>query len=323
MKSIIALGDTNIDLIIQLPKRQPGQTGPLSAEPRLFGGGTVANVAVGLARLGMPTSFVGMVGDDAYGRYAQQDLENEGIDLRGVRWAKDAPTLTVIAFIDSQGERTISAWPPRGGAHFKMQPDDIDADMIRNAAWLHTSGMCMGEAPAQEAMLYGMQIAQEAGVPVSFDLNLRLELWNWRKGQRETVERAVELSDVVLGSAAEEIIPLAGNPDREAAARILSGGKRTIIARLGKDGALAVSPTETVHVPSFETKIVDTIGAGDAFDAGFIAGSVQGFTLVDAVQWGNAVAAFKLGRASARGVPTRAELEQFLNERIRSSTASV
>jgi sugar/nucleoside kinase (ribokinase family) len=308
-KPVIVVGDANVDLVIRLPERKTDMT---PSVPQLFGGGSAANTAVALARLGVRTAFAGAVGDDGYGRYVRDDLKNEGIDIAGLCTISDAFTPMVIAMIDPDGERHIVVWPPERGADNRLKPDHIDHRQIAGAAWLHTSGMCLRASPVREAVLHAMQIASEACVPVSLDLNLRLELWGWRDNIRETIERAIALADVVFGSAEEEIVPVARVASVEAAAHIISGGERIVVARRSRDGALAASPGGTQHAPAFAVTRVDLLGAGDAFDGGFIAARLAGHTIAESLRWGNAVAALKITRSGARGLPSRAEVEALL-----------
>jgi sugar/nucleoside kinase (ribokinase family) len=308
-KPVIVVGDANVDLVIRLPERKTDMT---PSVPQLFGGGSAANTAVALARLGVPTAFGGAVGDDGYGRYVRDDLKAEGIDVAGLCTISDAFTPMVIAMIDPDGERHIVVWPPERGADNRLKPDNIDHRQIAGAAWLHTSGMCLRASPVREAVLHAMQIASEACVPVSLDLNLRLELWGWRDDIRETIERAIALADVVFGSAEEEIIPVARVASVEAAAHIISGGARIVVARRGKEGALAASPGGTQHASAFAVTPVDLLGAGDAFNGGFIAARLAGRTIAESLRWGNAVAALKITQPGARGLPSRAEVEALL-----------
>lgn len=311
--TVVLLGDANVDLLIRLPDHAPGGSAkPVLTPPELHGGGTTANTAVALARLGIPAAFVGTVGDDGYGRFVRSDLAGEGVDVASLRLVPDGFTTTVFAVIHPGGERTIYVWPPNRGADNLLRPEDLDPARIAGAAWLHTSGVVLRASPVCEAALRAMQIAREAGVPVSIDLNLRLELWGWGGTIRALVERAVALADVVFGSGEEEIIPLTGAASVEAAARALSDGTRTVVARLGAAGALAVSPGQIVRVPAFSVPVIDTLGAGDAFNGGFIAARVEGRDLETAVRWGCAVSALKIGRAGARGLPRRDEVERLL-----------
>ncbi len=217
--------------------------------------------------------------------------------------------------IEASGERNIVVWPPHGGADKRLSPDDLDPAQIEGAAWLHTSGMILRDSPVREAALAAMHTAHAAGVPVSLDLNLRLELWGWRDDIRATLARALPLCDVVFGSATEEIVPLAnlpGAPTVAQAAQHLAGDQRVVVARLGAEGALAAGPDGVVQVPAFPVAVVDTLGAGDAFDGGFIAGRLNGGSIADALRWGSAVAALKIGQPGARGLPARADVERLL-----------
>jgi sugar/nucleoside kinase (ribokinase family) len=315
-KPVVVVGDANVDLVIHLPDRKRKKTDRTDltlAEPKLYGGGTGANVSVALARLGVPVAFVGAVGDDGYGRFVRDELAAEGIDVHGLHTLADAYTPMVIALIQPDGERLLTVWPPERGADVRLAAEHLDTQLLTTAAWLHTSGMCLRHSPMRETTLRAMQIASDAGVPVSFDLNLRLELWGWRDHIRETIERAIDLSDVIFGNADEEIVPVARVASIEAAAHILADGKRIVVARHGPAGALAATPGGTLHASAFPVKrVVDMLGAGDAFDGGFIAARLEGREVASALRWGNAVAALKIGQPSARGLPGRAEVEALL-----------
>jgi fructokinase/2-dehydro-3-deoxygluconokinase len=299
-------------MIIHLPDRTSGAPDLAHAVPRLHGGGTAANTAVALARLGVAAALVGAVGDDGYGRWVYDDLVHEGVDVQGLSVVSDGFTPMVMALIEPGGERMVVVWPSEGGAHQLLEADAIDPGWISSAAWLHTTGMCLRAAPSCDAILYAMEQGREAGVPVSLDLNLRKECWGLQDVTQRRFERAIELSDVVFGNAEEEIIPIAGVASVEAAAERICAGRRMVIARLGKQGALVVTPKETLHAPAFQAKVVDTLGAGDAFNGGFIAARLANVDVGEAARWGNAAAAFKIGKSGARSLPMMDELKQIL-----------
>ncbi|MFC1619345.1 carbohydrate kinase family protein [Candidatus Neomarinimicrobiota bacterium] len=309
---VVVLGDANVDMLIRLPDRASGSHDLTHTAPQLHGGGTAANVSVALARLGVKVTLVGAVGDDGYGRWMLDELGREGVDVQGVYSVPDAFTPMVMALIEPDGERTVVVWPPEGGAHTQLQAENIDPGLLSSAVWLHTTGMCLRAAPARDAVLYAMELAREAGVTVSLDLNLRRECWGLKDATQRTFERAIELADVVFGNAEEEIMPIAGVDSAEEAARHLCGGKRTVIARQGDQGALVVTPQETFHVPAFQTNVVDTLGAGDAFDGGFIAACMAKANVKEATRWGNGVAALKIGQAGAQSLPSLEDLKQLL-----------
>ena len=316
--SVVVIGDANVDLEIVLPRGQrPGtQANP---EPCLFGGGAAANTASALARLGVGCRFVGTVGDDSYGRFAIAALSQAGVDTSGVESTGRAPTVMVIVVVPPDGERLIYVWPPTGGAHGELRAETAERS-VRDAEWLHVSGLCLRASPARDSVLGAMERARQLGVPVSFDLNLRLENWGWDDGFRRAVDDGIERSDVVLGAAVDEIIPLAGVADPVEAATALAGDDRLVIARLGSDGAVACFRDQTIRQPGFPVDVVDTVGAGDAFNAGFIAARHHhGADVSRALRWGNAVAALAIRRAGARSTPTLSEVEALLEHRPNES----
>lgn len=311
---VIVLGDICADLTIQLPDRTDGSLDLTEAAPRLFGGGSAANVAVALSRLGVNTSISASVGDDGYGRLLKEELHHEGIDVIGVTTAGDAFTLLVLAMIEPSGERLIVVWPPHGSAMFSINPQDLALDHIKRASWLHTTGICLRESPARESILQKMKEAYDHNIPVSLDLNLRLELNPLDEYTRDIFMEAVTYCSVVFGNAEEEIVPLIEKKDIREAAEAMSGGQRIVVARQGENGALTVTPEESFHTPSFNVDVVDTLGAGDAFNGGYIAAVRNGLSVGEAVIGGHAVAAWNIGRSGARGLPKREELDLFLSE---------
>jgi aminoimidazole riboside kinase len=312
MAQVAVLGDACVDMTIRLPDRAAGRLDLTQSTPQLYGGGTAANTAVALARLGQAVTMISAVGDDGYGRWIIKDLQAEDIDTRGVHLVHDSFTPMVMALIEPDGERLIVVWPPEGGAQNEILKEHINPDLIAGKTWLHTTGMCLRVSPSREAVLSGMAQARAAGLTVSIDLNMRLELWDLSPQTKATFMQAVEMADVVFGNAEEEIIPLSGERSLELAARQLCGGQRIIVARMGKQGAWIVSPGEQVQSAAYKVQVVDTLGAGDAFNSGFIGARLAGHDVEEAGRWGNAAAALKLTRAGARGAPTRAELDKFL-----------
>jgi sugar/nucleoside kinase (ribokinase family) len=312
-KSVLVLGDVNVDLVIPLRSFDEDKPLPRTETPRLHGGGTGGNTAAALARLGVPVSFIGTVGDDGYGRWSAEDLQDEGVDIRYLHIVDQAFTPIVMAVIRPDGERELFVWPDRGGAHTRLSAGLIKPEIFRSAAWLHTTGLCLREEPVRTAQLQAMQMAREEGVGVSLDMNLRLETWGLEESLREVFDQAIAYSDVIFGSGNDEIIPYTGLDSVQAGSEKLSGGRRTVIARLGSKGALAVAPADQFSVPAFEVEVVDTLGAGDAFNGGFICAQLEGLGLKESVRWGNAAAGLKIGQSGARGLPTRNELIVFLN----------
>ncbi len=222
--------------------------------------------------------------------------------------------------VEPDGERYLVVWPLDGGALTRLAPAQVDRGLIAGAAWLHTTGMCLRAAPVAESVLAAMRIARDAGVPVSIDLNLRLELW----GLPDTCGLAVDRGHRAGRRRAGQWCRGAG----AAGTGVRVRGRAEPRGRLGRwraargpssrgwvpEGALALWPDgRGRRGPGIRTDMRNPVGAGDAFNGGFIAARVAGLPLPDALRWGNAVGALKVARdGGARDQPSRAEVEALL-----------
>lgn len=320
---VLVIGDACVDLLIRLPDR--GGDPPDTPDPMLSRGGTGANTAVALARLNVPAAFMGTVGDDGYGRFVRRDLVTEGIDTTSLIVQHNTPTAVVLVIVDRHGERTLVGWPRRGAAHTALRPLQVSERVIERASWVHTTGMCLVEPPSRNAVLRGMALARTARIPVSLDLNLRGGIVRGALpgDVAETFWAAIALADYVLGSLNDEFAYLSseGSGSADETVRLVADGKRVVIARAGAASATVISAGRRETVPAFQVPVVNTVGAGDAFNAGFIAARLAGRTSAEAARWGNAVAALKISRPSGGGVPAQSEVEAFLREgRARASS---
>lgn len=310
MKGVVVIGDANVDLEILLPdgSERPTHANP---DPIMFAGGSAANTAAALATLGEECAFVGTVGDDSFGRIAVSGLSEARVDVTSMFAVRDEPTVAVMVVVPPDGDRLIYVWPPQGGAHGALVPAKAVA-ALDGASWLHVSGICLRTSPSREALLAAMREARSRRIPVSFDLNLRLENWGWDEGFRGVVDEAVELCDVLLGAGSDEIGALAGTDDPVRAVESLAAKGRVVIARVGADGAVAWSGGGALSEPGYSVDVVDTVGAGDAFNAGFIRASLRGLSVRQALRWGNAVAALAITAPGARTTPSAAAVEELI-----------
>jgi len=312
-KPVVMLGDINVDMVFKQVETE-GQP-PFNLEVR--GGGTVGNTAVALAHLGTPVEFLGTVGDGGYGRFLRRDLINEGVGVTHVQVNQNASSSAIIFVVDPAGDIQYNrtAWPlDMDNQAMRLGIDDIDVNLITEAAWIHTSGTSFLFESFSDGALFCLERARAAGVPISLDINIRKQWLNdtfWI-----ALPRAIELADVVLCSATDDL-PLV-EPDvpfEEAASRI-SGGARICVARMGAEGSYAISPEEKVRVGAFAVNVLDTVGAGDTYNAGFIAARLEGLSLEDSLRWGGAVAAITISRTGTRNSPTREEVETLLTKGI-------
>ncbi len=311
------LGDICIDLSLEIPEVMGNATG--QQEPVSNGGGTVANSAYALAKLGLETHFLGTVGDDFAGRLVAQELEGQGVHTEGLSISRDRPTPQVISLTDGTGQRTTFVWPLTRPAYSALAKTQLQFLDLAPADWLHTSGICITESQGAAVVLAALQVAQRRECKSSFDLSLRFGL---RKGVlpaqfRRNLWRAIGFATYVLGSVDEELVHLvpAGTDARRATEALASAGNCIAVMRESGTGAYVSAYGEACFVvPHFRVPVVDTLGAGDAFAAGFICGGLHGDSLPAQVRRAHAVAGYKVGGRGARHLPDREELNRFLRD---------
>lgn len=314
MKPVLCLGDICADLIIPYAAALKAKSDPAScvnADVRPAEGGSVANTACAIARLDVPVLFAGTCGLDAYGQMLKRGLEREGVDTSLLRMEPDKPTQLVLLVLNEQGDRTAFACPAHLGSQHSILPDQIPADIVERISWLHVTGMMLREDPAASTQLDLMRRCREAGVPVSFDINVRVEALQ-NELFAKNLGLAKELADYILGSSFDEIPLLAGERDAEFAAQKLAAHGAAVISRSGDQGADLFRNGTRIHAPAFPVTVADTVGAGDTFDGAFIAAKLSGLSDADAMQEANAAAAICVSKPSGRGSPARAELDAFL-----------
>lgn len=315
MPKVVCVGDANVDIIVPYPRfLNEERTRVEYPKVGIQGGGTAANTAVALAKLDMDVAFVGTVGDDQYGRFVIQDFKNAGVDVTGLVADSTLNTVGVFAFVDDRGERYLWGWP-RERQSFKVLDEDlVPMHMLLEADWVHSSGMCLTyDTSARETIIRIFEKAHRIGIPTSFDLNLRVDDGVLDPDFASALERIIPNVDYLLGSGPDEFAYL-GHAGIFANAARYAQGDRTVIVRDGANGSIALTKDGRVDCPAFKVRVEDTIGAGDVYNAGFIAAQLSGASLWRSLEQGNAVSAYKVERTGARSSPDRRQLDCFLKE---------
>jgi 2-dehydro-3-deoxygluconokinase len=286
--------------------------------------GAEANVAVGLVRLGRRVAYVGRVGADGLGTAIVRELRGQGVDVQHLSVDPDATTGIMIRELRDVGPAEVT-YRRAGAAGSRLGPEDVTAAarVIATARWLHLTGitpaLSASAAAAQEAAL---ERARAAGVTVSFDVNLRRRLWTEAQA-RPILESLARRASVVFGSL-DELALIAGVADsvgvEAVARRVLELGPERVVVKLGAEGAIEIARdsdrTIVTRASAYPiAHVVDPVGAGDAFCAGYIAARLDERSSTDALAWANAcgaAAAATLGDQT--GSPTRAELDRLLSD---------
>ncbi|MGI5888121.1 MAG: carbohydrate kinase family protein [Oscillospiraceae bacterium] len=311
----VVLGDACVDMTVPLPEFKKGRQGDDFIQPTLAGGGTCANTAVALSKLDVETAFMGTLGQDSFGRYLLDEFSTMGIDTEFVQIDPDSNTVCCFAFLDPYGEKHMWAWPKEKQSYARLDVGKIDLDKLKSASWLHSSGMNFyAGGPIREILPELFKTAYEAGVTTSFDLNTRVATPEaLDPGIKEAVLKTLPYCTYILGSARDEFYSLFPCNDWKDSAGHFSTKNNTVIARSGADETwIRERGGSWYSVPSFKVKAVNTTGAGDVFNAGFVSGRLHGKSTAESVRWGAAAAAYKVARGGARETPDMSQLLKFM-----------
>jgi fructokinase len=235
-------------------------------------GGAPANVAVAVARLGDPSAFVGMFGQDVFGDLLLRGLADAGVDTHHTRRTDAANTALAFVTHDAQGERSFSFYRPPS-ADLLFLNGDLDPAIFAAGNILNAGTCSMNESASATTTLQGMTRAREAGALVSFDMNLRPALWPRGEDPAPTIWCALALADFVKLSA-EELAFLATSTGSENAVfeRLWSSGAQFVVITDGERAIRWFTRTATGWISPFAVRAIDSTGAGDAFVGGFLHG---------------------------------------------------
>jgi len=300
--NVVLLGASAVDVVVRV-RYIPGPDDIVLAEGvKVFPGGSTANVAVGLAKLGVRCGIVCRVGRDRYGELLVRSLERSGVDTSRVLVGSGRTARTLV-IIDGEGRRAIISL---GGEAIVESVEEVDLSYVLNADVLYIGEALprVAEEVARAARREGLTVIYSPG-----GLFTALGV----KG----LKGVVRLTDILIVSRVElaKLVPTA--PNLEEGLRELSGlGPDVIVVTLGSEGSLAYRASDGAVIlrKAFRVNVKDTTGAGDAFTAGFMYGIIKGLDIGDSLTLGNAVAALKITRLGPRSSPTIGEVVEFLEE---------
>ncbi|MFO9868342.1 aminoimidazole riboside kinase [Escherichia sp. WS453] len=297
------LGDAVVDLL-------PESDGRLLPCP----GGAPANVAVGIARLGGTSGFIGRVGDDPFGALMQRTLLTEGVDITYLKQDEWHRTSTVLVDLNDQGERSFT-FMVRPSADLFIETTDLPC--WRHGEWLHLCSIALSAEPSRTSAFTAMTAIRHAGGFVSFDPNIREDLWQDEHLLRLCLRQALQLADVVKLSEEEwRLISGKTQNDRDICALAKEYEIAMLLVTKGAEGVVVCYRGQVHHFAGMSVNCVDSTGAGDAFVAGLLTGlSSTGLStderemrrIIDLAQRCGALAVTAKGAMTA--LPCRQELE--------------
>ncbi len=295
---VVGFGALNVDKLFKVNHIAHAEKESFIQSSSLSCGGSAANTMVGLARLGRKVGFVGKVGLDGEGELLVEDFLVEGVDTLGIVRAKGGESGTVMGFVDKHGQRALYI---NSGANDTITCEEIRNEYVSQAKFLHLTSFVGEQSFRTQKEL--LETFKKCG-KVSFDPGALYA----QKGYAQ-LSPIMEKAYVVMPNALE-LEQITGQKDpKKGAAFLLSKGVEIIAVKLGSEGCYVTNGYEHHHIKAYKVPVVDTTGAGDAFNAGFLYGLLNKKSLLECGQIGNFVASRCVMKMGARaGLPYAKEL---------------
>lgn len=293
----------------------PDRTGPLRYVPNysLRIAGAESNTAIGAAKLGVSAAWISRLGADEFGQYIRNQIRAEGVDCSGVHF--DPAHRTGVMFKQTgSGESSVFYYRENSAAGH-MTPQDLDEALFRGCRILHLSGITpvLSESCA-ETVQAAIRLAQKYGARVSFDPNIRQKLWNGRDYTPLLRQLTTRAEIVLMGLDEAEVLFGTRNVEQLCAGLFAVGHTEVAAFKDGSRGAWIADRNQCIRLEPYPCHCIDPIGAGDGFNAGVLAGLLQGRTLEQAGRMGAVCGALATEvPGDVEGCPDAARMDAILN----------
>ena len=305
---VVTMGRVGVDIY-------PLQVGVGLAEVETFGkylGGSPTNVAVAAARYGRRVAVITRTGADPFGDFVHSALRGYGVDDRYVTAVEHLPTPVTFCEIFPPDDFPLYFYRLPTAPDLQIRADELDAEAIRAAGvfWVTGTGLC--EEPSRSATLAALRIRDRAGITV-LDLDYREMFWSSREEARRWVQEALPYATVAVGNLDECYTAVAERDPAAAAKALRDRGADLAVVKRGPRGVLAVDSSGAVEVPPVPVRVVNGLGAGDAFGGALCHGLLAGWETARVMRFANAAGAIVAGRlACSDAMPTLEEVEVYV-----------
>ena len=308
-KKIATIGDAMVTF-------NPGQTGPLRFVQSFHRavGGAELNFAVGISRLGLEAKWISRLGNDEFGKVIYTFARGEGIDVSAVEFVDDLPTSIYFKEIQENGAGK-SFYYRAPSPLLALREVDIDASLLTGIDALHISGVYLAVCPHNiNVALKLVILAKQQGIPVSFDPNLRLKLWSI-EAAREAYAKLYPYVDILL-TGKDEFEQLFGPATPLYMAQIAERYDISqFVVKDGGNGAAVYAAGKWYEREAFQVQVADTVGAGDAFDAGYIYSYLKRLSIEECLRFANGAGALATTvKGDNEGLPDLQALRQFIGD---------
>lgn len=296
-------------------------------------GGAPANTAVGLARQGVSTGFIGRVSDDEFGRWLKAVLADDGIDISGTISDGNAQTRMAYVVTTQTGDRKLAEFTKIACADARLEPGDLRKDQFSQASALHFGSISLISNPAKEATTKAVELARQNNMLISYDPNVRIGLWPSADACRQAILSTLSWADIVKINE-DELQFLTESKDLSNADKLRKEHNLPLlIITLDSRGAYFATENGSKTVPGFQVQLVEATGAGDGFNSGVLSGllpyikqsngkkrreivaSLDLSVLSEIIRKANAIGALTCTRAGAiPALPKTEEVNKFMQE---------
>ena len=315
VKRILCIGDSRPDVVIPYDemKQNSFSGGVCTAEVMIKPGGTVSNCASMLGKLGADVSFMGVFGDGEKGQFLIDDLVTSGVSCEHCIRRLDG-LFPVIVAVAADGSQVSDALFLPGYRYTELCEADFDESLIDKFDIIHISGANITglNETSTGTVKFIEKCAEHDDVIVSMDLNLRIKSTGPDDPKLALLKRAVAAADIIFGSGAPEFEEVTGLPDLRDSAVQLSRTGKVVIARDGAEPVILALGDTVEEYPVSPVVPINTIGAGDSFDAGFLRLYSEGYSIRDCVKAGNICAGYTISHSEFRAVPEYEKLTEAI-----------
>ena len=275
-------------------------------------GGSSANIAVALTKLGGKCKLLTSVSDDALGRLSINQLNSYNVDTSSISFKKDESRIS-LAVVESRLENHQSIIYRNKASDLLMNKEDVDRVKFDNFSCLIFTGTCLASEPSRSAVFYAIEKAKNINIPIILDIDYRPYTWTSTKDASDIYMRASKNCDILIGND-DEFGVLANNYDKGLqVAKDLSNEISVVIYKKGENGSITLYNNKQIKKGIFPVKALKPTGAGDAFIGSFIGGLLKNKSIEESIEYGSASAAIvvtKVGCAPA--MPLQNEIEKFM-----------
>lgn len=309
---LIAIGRACIDLNATEYNRPMEETMTFTK----YVGGSPANIAIGSAKLGLKSGFIGKLSDDQHGRFIRGYMEKAGIDVSGMVIDTEGHK-TGLAFTEIKSPEECSILMYRDDvADLYLRADEVREDYIKQAGMLIVSGTALAKSPSREAVLKAVRLAKKNDVKVVFELDYRPYTWTSAEETSVYYSLVAQQSDIVIGTRDEyDMMENAeGGSNEQTTAYLFSHSAQTVVIKHGVEGSYAYTREGAAfRARAYKTNVLKTFGAGDSYASAFLYALVTGKDLETALKYGSASASIVVSRhSSSDAMPGVEEIEALI-----------